>query len=154
MLNNLLGTKFKVVLGYPGLREIMMAIEKGEIQGMCGLNWTRLKAQYKDLLKNGEIKIFVQENEKGVPELDKMGVPLSVSYAHDEQQRRILEIIYSQEVFARPYFVAAEVPADGLQIVRRAFMETWRDPDLLEDAANMNLDVGPMSGEEIQSLLT
>ena len=153
MLNNVLGTKFKVVFGYPGSREIMMAIQKGEIHGMCGMGWMSLKSQYMDLLKNGEIKIVVQENDKGVPELDKMGVPLTVSYAHDEQQRRILEIINSQEVFARPYFVAAEVPADRLQILRRAFMETWRDPDLLADAANMNLDVGPVSGEEVQSLL-
>jgi tripartite-type tricarboxylate transporter receptor subunit TctC len=153
MLNNVLGTKFKVVFGYPGATEIMMAIQKGEIHGMCSMGWRALKSTYPDLLKNGEIKILVQENDKGFPEVNKMGVPLTVSYARDEQQRRILEIIYSQEVFARPYFVAAEVPADRLQILRRAFMESWRDPDLLKDAANMNLDVGPASGEEIQSLL-
>jgi tripartite-type tricarboxylate transporter receptor subunit TctC len=153
MLNNVLGTKFKVVFGYPGSREITMAIQKGEIHGMCGMGWTSLKSEYADLLKNGEIKILVQLNDKGLPELNKMGVPLTVSYTHDEQQRRILEIIDSQEVFFRPYFVAAEVPADRLQSLRRAFMETWRDPDLLEDAANMNLDVVPTSGEEVQSLL-
>jgi tripartite-type tricarboxylate transporter receptor subunit TctC len=153
MLNNVLGTKFKVVLGYPGTREETMALQKGETDGMCGLPWATLKAEYPDLLKNGAVKIVAQENDKGVPELNKMGVPLTVSYAHDEQQRRILEIIYSQEIFARPYFVAAEVPADHLQILRRAFMETWRDPDLLKDAAKMNLDVEPMSGEEVQSLL-
>jgi tripartite-type tricarboxylate transporter receptor subunit TctC len=153
MLNNVLGTKFKVVFGYPGSREIIMAIQKGEVQGVCGIGWLSLKSQYPDMLKNGGIKIFVQENEKGLPELDKMGIPLTVSYAHNEQQRRILEIIYSQEVFSRPYFVAAEVPADRLQTLRRAFMETWRDPDLLTDAAKMNFDIGPTSGEEIQSLL-
>ena len=112
MLNNLLGTKFKVVFGYPGSREIIMAIQKGEIHGMCGMGWTSLKSQYPDLLKNGEIKIVVQANDKGLPEINKMGIPLTVSYAHDEQQRRILEIIYSEEVFVGPYFVAAEVPAD------------------------------------------
>jgi tripartite-type tricarboxylate transporter receptor subunit TctC len=153
MLNNVLGTKFKVIFGYPGTREIIMAIQKGEVHGMCGMPWTSLKSQYPDLLKNGEIRIVAQLIDKGLPELDKMGVPLSVSYAHDEQQRRILEIIYSQEVFFRPYFVAAEVPADRVQILRRAFMETWRDPDLLEDAANMNFDVVPVSGEEVQSLV-
>jgi tripartite-type tricarboxylate transporter receptor subunit TctC len=153
MLNNVLGTKFKVVFGYPGSREITMAIQKGEIQGMCAIGWRELKSQYPDLLKNGEIKIVVQVNDKGLPEVNKMGVPLTVSYAHDEQQRRILEIVDSQEIFFRPYFVAAEVPADRLQSLRRAFMESWRDPALLEDAANMNLDVGPASGEEVQSLL-
>jgi tripartite-type tricarboxylate transporter receptor subunit TctC len=153
MLNNVLGTKFKLVLGYPGTRELTVAIQRGEVQGMCGMGWTSLKSQYANLLKNGEVKIVVQESNKGLPEITKMGVPLTVSYAHNEQQRRILEIIYSVELFSRPYFVAAEVPADRLQILRRAFMETWRDPDLLEDAANMNLDVGPASGEEIQSLV-
>jgi tripartite-type tricarboxylate transporter receptor subunit TctC len=153
MLNNLLGTKFKLVFGYPGARELTMAIQKGEVQGMCAMGWFSLISQYADLFKNGDIKIVVQENVKGLPELDKMGIPLTVSYAHDEQQRRILEIIYSQEALAHPYFVAAEVPADRLQILRRAFMETWRDPDLLADAAKMNLAVGPTSGEEVQSLL-
>ena len=153
MLNNLLGTKFKVVLGYPGMREIILAIQKGEIQGTCGMGWLTLKSTYADLIKNGEIKIVVQDNDKGFPELNKMGIPLTVSYVHDEQQRRILEIVYSQEIFARPYFVAAEVPADRVQILRRAFMETWRDPALLADAAKMNFDVGLMSGEDVQSLL-
>lgn len=153
MLNNMLGTKFKVVFGYPGAVEITMAIEKGEIQGMCGIGWLSLKSEYMNMLKSGEVKIVVQAIGKGLPELDKMGIPLTVSYAHNEEQRRIFEIIYSQEIFARPYFVAAEVPADHLQILRRAFMETWRDPDLLADAAKMNLDVGVTSGEEIQSLL-
>ena len=153
MLNNLLGTKFKVVFGYPGSREITMAMQKGEIQGMCGLGWASLTAQYPALLKNGEIKIVVQENNKGLPVLDKMGIPLSVSYAHDELRRRILEIVNSQEIYSRPYFVAAEVPADRLQLLRRAFMETWQDPDLLEDAAKMKLDIEATSGEEVQALL-
>ena len=130
-----------------------MAIQKGEVSGMCGMGWTSVKSEYMNLLKNGLLKIVVQANDKGVPELNKMGVPLTASYTHDEQQRRILEIVYSQEIFARPYFVAAEVSADRVQILRRAFMETWRDPNLLEDAAKMNIDVAPMSGEEIQSLV-
>lgn len=153
MLNNVLGTKFKVIFGYPGTRDMIVAIQRGEAQGMCGMGWATLRSQYPDPLKKGEVKIFIQENETGDPELNKMGVPLSVSYAHDEQQRRILEIINSQEVFARPFFVAAEVPADRLQILRRAFMETWRDPELIADAAKMDLDVNPTSGEEIQSIL-
>lgn len=153
LLNNVLGTKFKVVFGYPGTREITMAIQKGEIHGMCGMNWTSLVSQYADQLKSGGLKIIVQENDKGRPEVDKMNVPLTVSFAHDEQQRAILDIVYSQETFARPFFVAAEVPADRLLVLRRAFMDTWHDPDLLKDAAGMNLDVGSTSGEEVQSIL-
>jgi tripartite-type tricarboxylate transporter receptor subunit TctC len=153
LLNNLLGTKFKVVLGYPGSSEIMLAVQKKEIDGMCGLGWTSLEAQYPAMLRNGEIKIFLQENNQGLPELNKRGVPLSISYARDDEQRRILEIINSQEIYSRPYFVAAEVPADRLQGLRRAFLETWHDPELMKDAANMHLDVGPSSGEDVQALL-
>ena len=153
MLNNLLGTKFKMVLGYPGSREIMLAIQKGEINGMCGLGWTSLEAQYPAMLNDGEIKIFLQESNQGLPEVNKRGVPLSISYVQSDEQRRILEIINSQEIYSRPYFVATEVPADRLQILRNAFMETWRDPELLKDAENMHLDVGPTSGEDVQSLL-
>ena len=153
LLNNVLDTKFKMVFGYPGTREITLAIQKNEIHGMCGMNWSSLRSQYADMLKNNEVKIIAQENATGNPEANKMGIPLTVSRARTEEQRQILEIIYSQEEIARPYFVAAEVPADRLQLLRRAFMDTWHDPDLLKDAANMGLDVGPISGEDVQVLL-
>jgi tripartite-type tricarboxylate transporter receptor subunit TctC len=153
LLDNVLGTKFKVVFGYPGFREVMMAFQKGEVQGSCGVGWLTVKYQYADMFKKGEIKLVAQENSKGLPELDAMGLPLTVSYARDEQRRRILEIVYSQETFARPYFVAAEVPADRLQLLRRAIMESWRDPELLADAAAINVDITPVSGEDLQALL-
>ncbi|HWG04641.1 MAG TPA: hypothetical protein VG271_06470 [Beijerinckiaceae bacterium] len=153
LLNNVLGTKFKMVFGYPGTREITLAIQKNEIQGMCGMNWTSIKSQYADMLKNNEIKIFAQENAKGIAPLNSEGVPLTVSRARTDEQRQILEIIYSQEEIARPYFVAAEVPVDRLKMLRQAFMDTWNDPDLVKDAATMGLDVGPISGEDVQVLL-
>jgi tripartite-type tricarboxylate transporter receptor subunit TctC len=153
MLNNVLGTKFKVVLGYPGSREIMLAIQNREVHGMCGIPWTSLRLQYPSLLKGHEIKVFVQENDKGVPELNKIGIPLIGAYAREEEQRRILAIVNSQQTFAFPYFVAADVPADRVQTLRRAFLATWRDPETLEDAAKMHLDVEPIPGEAIQSLL-
>ena len=148
VLDNVLGAKFKVVFGYPGTREITMAMQKGEIHGMCGMNWSSINSQYADLLKTGAVKIIAQEHEKGHPEMNAMGVPLTFARAQNDVQRRVLEIIYSQEVFARPYFVAAETPSETLKLLRAAFMETWRDPDLLAEARKMNLDVDPTSGEE------
>ncbi len=153
VLDNVLGAKFKVVFGYPGTREITLAMQKGEIHGMCGMNWSSMVSQYADLLKSGGVKIIAQEHAKGHPDMNGMNVPLTFSRARDDGQRRVLEIIYSQEVFARPYFVAAETPADKLRVLRAAFMETWRDPDLLAEAGKMNLDVDPTSGEDIQALL-
>lgn len=153
LLDNVLGTKFKMVFGYPGTREITLAIQRGEIQGMCGMNWSSINSEYVDLYKSGRVTILAQENAKGVPELNKLGIPLTVSYAHDDEQRRILGIIYSQEFFARPYFVAAGVPEERVRILRRAFMDTWDDPGLARDAKNENFEVSPRSGEEVQSLL-
>ncbi|HWG07197.1 MAG TPA: hypothetical protein VG271_19510 [Beijerinckiaceae bacterium] len=153
ILNNLIGTNFKIVLGYPGAADIMTAIEKGEIDGQCGLGWRAMKSQYASLLSNNVIKVVVQLSDKGSPELNDMGIPNTVSYAHDEEKRRILEIVYSQQVFARPYFVAADVPADRVQALRRAVMDTWHDPDLLADAKKMNLDIDPVSSDQIEALL-
>jgi tripartite-type tricarboxylate transporter receptor subunit TctC len=153
VLDNVIGTKFKVVVGYPGSREIMLAIQKAEIDGACGLFLQGLESQYADQMKSGEIRIVAQESETGIPELNKLGIPLTISYAHDDQERRVLGILYSQGIFARPYFSAAEVPVSRLQILRRAFTETLADPDLLDDAAKTSLLVVPTSGEAVQSLL-
>jgi hypothetical protein len=153
LLNNVLGTKFKVVFGYPGSREMTMAMEKNEVHGQCGLGWSSLLTQYADLLKSGKITLLVQERIKGLPELDKLGVPRSGDFAKTEEQKAILEIIYSQETFGRPYFVAPDVPKERVDALRKAFMDTWKDPELLAEAQKMNLEVGPISGEEVQAIL-
>jgi tripartite-type tricarboxylate transporter receptor subunit TctC len=153
LLNNVLGTKFKVVFGYPGSREMTMAMLKGETHGACGMGWSSMLTQYRDLMDKGEVTLLVQERIKGHPDMDKLGVPRSGDYARTEEQRRILEIVYAQETFGRPYFVAPEVPKDRVAALRKAFMETWRDPELVAEAAKMNLEVGPISGEDLQAML-
>ena len=153
LLNNVLGTKFRMVVGYPGTREMTAAIEKGEVHGMCGMNWSSIQTQYAHLLKNGEISILAQEGMTGHPEMDRMGLPRTADFAKTEEQRRILEIVYSQQTFSRPYFVAAEVAPERVTALRKAFMEVWKDPDLLAEAGKMGLQVGPVSGEDIQAFL-
>jgi hypothetical protein len=105
------------------------------------------------MIKSGKIKILVQLSNKGLPELNAMGIPLAISYAHDEEKRRILETFDSGEDFVRPYLVAPEVPPERLEMLRKAFMDTWHDPDLVAEAARLNLDIGPISGEEVQARL-
>ena len=153
LLNNVLGTKFKVVFGYPGSREMTMAMQKGEVHGQCGMGWSSMLTQYKDLIKNDEVTLLVQERMKGHPDMDRLGVPRSGDFAKTDEQRRILEIVYAQETFGRPYFVAPEVPRERVEALRRAFLETWQDPELLAEAEKMNLEVGPISGEDLQGML-
>ena len=153
LMNNVLGTRFKVVFGYPGSREMTVAMEKNELNGACGMGWSSMLTQYAGLLKSGAVVPLVQERIKGHPDMDKLGVPRSGDFARTAEQRAILEIIYSQETFGRPYFVAPEVAPERVAALRTAFMETWRDPELLAEANRIGLEVGPISGEDLQALL-
>ena len=153
LLNNVLGTKFKIVNGYPGTREIGLAIDKGEVQGQCGTGWSSLITSHADWVRDHKINILAQEETNGYPDLNKQGVPRTVDFAKTPEQREILELVYSQEVFARPFMVAAEVPKERVEALRKAFMETWADPDLLAEAKKINLDVAAISGADVQALI-
>ena len=153
LLNAVLDTKFKVVLGYSGNREVQLAIEKGEIHGQCGAAWASVLATHPDWFRSGLVKVLVQEASIGNPVLDQQGVPKSVDFARTPQERQVLDLIYSQERFGRPYIMAAEVPAERIAAMRKAFMDMFRDPAFIAEAKKMNLDVDPMSGEDLQALV-
>jgi hypothetical protein len=152
MLNNTTGAKIKQVSGYPGTREITLAIEKNEVYGLCGFSWSSLNAQKPDWVKSGFIRVIVQEHDKGNPDINKMGVPLAVDFATSPENRRIMELIYSSETFGRPYFVAPEVPAERVAALRKAFMEAMKDGELLAEARKIGLAIDPISGEDLQEL--
>lgn len=152
MLNNTTGAKIKQVSGYPGTREITLAIEKNEVHGLCGFSWSSLKAQKPDWIKSGFIRVIVQEHDKGNPEINKMGVPLAVDFATSPENRKIMELIYSSETFGRPYLLAPDVPAERVAALRKAFMEAMKDPALLAEAEKIGLSIDPISGENLQNL--
>ena len=152
MLNNTTGARIKQVSGYPGTREITLAIEKNEVHGLCGFSWSSLQAQKPDWIKSGFIRVIVQEHDKGNPEINKMGVPLAVDFATSPENRKIMELIYSSETFGRPYLTAPDVPAERVAALRKAFLETMADKELLADAQRIGLSIDPISGEDLQRL--
>jgi tripartite-type tricarboxylate transporter receptor subunit TctC len=152
MLNNTTGAKIKQVSGYPGTREITLAIEKNEVHGLCGFSWSSLNAQKPDWVKSGFIRVIVQEHDKGNPEINKMGVPLAVDFATSPENRKIMELIYSSETFGRPYMMAPGVPDDRVAALRKAFMEAMADKDLLAEAQRIGLAIDPISGSDLQKL--
>jgi len=152
LLNNLADAKFRIVSGYPGTREVTLAIEKGEVQGLCGFSWSSLAAQRPDWLKSGFIRVLVQEHDQGDPVVNGMGVPLAVDFAKSPENRRILELFYSSETFGRPYMMPPSMPVERVAALRAAFMATMRDPELLAEAQKIGLDIDPISGEELQVL--
>lgn len=153
LLNNVLGTKFTIVSGYPGSKEIMLAVERKEVQGACGYGWSSLIAQNANMLKDGVVRVLAQEAAKSHPTLDKMGVPMTLSFAKTPEQKQILELVYSQLVFGRPYVLPPRVPEDRVKALRTAFTETMKDPKLIADANKIHLDVQSVSGEEVQELV-
>jgi tripartite-type tricarboxylate transporter receptor subunit TctC len=154
LLRNLLGVKFKVVTGYPGTREINLALESGEVQGACGQTWSSVAVTYPQWFKNNLIKPLVQESNVGYPGLDRMGVPLVRDFAKTEEQRKVLELFYSQAAFGRPYVVAPDVLPDRVAELRKAFMETMTGADLVAEANRVKIDIEALSGEVLQDALT
>jgi tripartite-type tricarboxylate transporter receptor subunit TctC len=152
MLNNMTGAKIRQVGGYPGTREITLAIEKNEVQGLCGFSWSSLNAQRPDWIKSGFIRVIVQEHDKGNPEINRMGVPVAVDFATSPENRKIMELVYSAETFGRPYMLAPGVPADRVAALRKALLDTMRDQDLLADAQRIGIAIDPISGEDLQTL--
>lgn len=150
LLKNVLGLKFRIVAGYPGTRQINAAIEKGEVQGGCGQSWSSMSATYPHWFKNDLVRVLAQEDPEGYPDLNARGAPLARSYAKSDEQRRILDLVYSQTEFGRPYVVAQEVPADRVGVLRKAFMASFNDPGLKAEAEKMQVDVIATSGEELQ----
>jgi tripartite-type tricarboxylate transporter receptor subunit TctC len=152
MLNNMTGSRIHLVSGYPGTREITLAIEKGEVMGLCGFSWSSLNAQRPDWVKSGFIRVLVQEHDKGHPDVNKMGVPLAVDFARTPDNRRVMELVYSSETFGRPFMLPPGVPTDRVAALRQAFMATMRDPKLLAEAQRIGLVIDPIPGEELQAL--
>ncbi len=154
VMNAVLGTKFKLVMGYPGSREISLAVDKSEVSGACGLAWPSVSVTNAGWFgPNGTMRVLAQTHVKGHPDLNKDGVLNVMSFAKTEEQREELELFFSQEVFGRPYVLAPEVPKDRVLALRKAFAETLADPELRADAQRANLDVHPVSGEEVTSLI-
>jgi tripartite-type tricarboxylate transporter receptor subunit TctC len=151
MLNNVLGTKFRLVTGYPGSNEIILAIERNEVQGACGIGWSSVAPQRARLLDSGRTRLIAQLASRGHREMNRMGIPVAIDFAKSDEDRKVMDLIYSQLVFGRPYILPPNVPADRVAALRKAFMDTLRDPDIVAEAARMQLDIDALSGDEVQA---
>jgi len=154
MLNNLIGTKFRIVTGYAGSKEITLAIERNEVNGACGIGWTGLPTMHPDWFSKKLMVVLAQLSMKGHPDLNRMGVPLAADFAKSEDDRKVMELVFSQGTYGRPFVMPPGVPPERVAALRKAFMDTLHDPALLADAQKAQLDVDAMSGDELQALVT
>ena len=146
-----LGLPMKLVEGYQGTAKVRLAAESGEIDGGCWA-WESIKPTWAKGLQSGEVRIVLQSIDKAHPDLKN--VPLAIQYAKTDEARALLAIAngpYAQG--ARPYTVPPGVPQDRLQLLQKAFMETLRDPDLLQEAKKSQVDIDPVDGPTVAKLM-
>jgi len=150
VLNNVLGTKFKLIMGYRGSSEAMLAVERGEVEGHS-TSWTALKVAHPDWIRDKSVSVFVQFAIKRHPDL--ADVPTAVDLARNDEERRVLSAIMAAAEIGTAFFTTPGVPADRLNILRRAFDETMQDPEFLDETRKTGLTVGPLRGEDLQKLV-
>lgn len=151
LYKNVFGAKLKLVSGYPGTNDTSLAMERGEIDGFCGLSWSTLKSRHPDWLKNRSINLIVQAGIKKEPELPD--VPFAPDLVKTDEQRQILKLVLVSQAMARPYAAPPDLPPDRKAALVTAFADTLRDRAFLEEAKKEALDVDPVSASELDALL-
>jgi tripartite-type tricarboxylate transporter receptor subunit TctC len=150
--NHTAGTKFEIVSGYTGTPDISLAMERGEVDGVCGWDWSSVKSQKGDWLRNNKLNVLVQVALEPEEELTKLGVPSIWKYVKDED-RKVAELVISQQVFQRSYIAPPGTPKEEIDILRKAFDDTMQDQEFLADAKKMKISITPLSGAKVQALV-
>ena len=148
MMNEFVGTRFKLVTGYAGGNEINLAMERGEVEARNN-TWSSWKATKPDWLRDKKIVVVVQAGPRA-PDLD---APSVEELAKSPDERKIIELIVSGTRLGRPLATTPELPAERLAALRAAFRATMADPEFRADAAQMNFEVAPVYGEEMQQIV-
>ena len=151
LYKNVLDAPIKLVPGYPGTNEITLAMERGEVDGLCGISWSTVKTRHAQWLKDKKINLIAQTSFKKVPEIGD--VPLMMDQTQDKEKLQILKIFVGAQQMARPFAAPPGIPADRKAALVAAFDATMKDPEYLADAKKLELDVNPVSGKAIEELL-
>ena len=149
VLNRVLGTKFKMIEGYRGAGDILLAIERGEVQGVCmSLGQFRSHLQK---FKDGKLRFLMRAEESELPGVT--GVPSTYQFARTDEQKQLMRFIFSSTEFGRPYLFPPDVPKDRVQFMRAAIAAAVKDPDLLAEAGRMKLDMVFRPPEHLERLV-
>ncbi len=150
MMNTMLGTKFQIIQGYGGA-DILLAIERGEVEGRCGFGWASLKTTRPDWIEQRKINLIAQFSYKPHPDLKD--VPLMMDLVTKPEDKRALQLVFATQEMGRPFTAPPGTPPDRLAILRKAFLAALEDPALVAEAQKQGLEIDPISGEEITQIL-
>jgi tripartite-type tricarboxylate transporter receptor subunit TctC len=151
ILNAMIGTKFKVINGYEGTNDSNLAIERGEVAGRGGGAYSSLVSTRPDWLRDSKLNIIAQIGVE--KDRDLASVPLLTELAKTDEERQIAAVVSLPTAIGYNHWVAPEVPADRLEILRNAYAKALADPELLADAKKLKLDIRPRTGAEIAAMV-
>ena len=151
VLNATIHTKFKIIPGYPGGNDIDLAMERGEVMGRCGWSWSSVVATHKPWVDDKKINILVQLSL--AKHADLSHVPLVTDFAKSDEERRIFRLVFARQPMGRPFLAPPGVPVDRTATLRKAFMDTMKDPGFLAEADKMQLEINPVSGDAVQTIV-
>ena len=151
VMNAILGTKFKTISGYKSGGEIGLAMQRGEVEGRMGWSWSSVVSMNPEWIREGKIRNLVQFSTS--KHADLPNVPLVTELASNDADRALLELVFSRQVIGRPFIAPPGIDPETVQILRKAFDDTMRDPAFLAEMQKANLEVNPIPGKDVQELI-
>jgi tripartite-type tricarboxylate transporter receptor subunit TctC len=151
VMNGVLGTRMKVVTGYPGGNDVNLAMERGEVDGRCGWSWSSVRSTRPQWLAEKKITVLVQLALHKHPDLPD--VPVIIDLAKTDEQRQILPLIFARQALGRPFLAPPGIPAARAEALRKAFMDTMHDKDFLAETEKAQLEITPIDGAGVQKLV-
>lgn len=150
-LTRLYGAKIKLIKGYPGAQDVVLAMDRGEVQGVCGITIAVLKSRLAQQIASGQLIPIIHDAMKAHPELP--GVPSVYDFAKSDDDRKVLDLLFGWRILGRPIAAPPDVPAERLAALRKAFMQAVNDERFVADAAKAQLDIAPASGDVVADLI-
>jgi len=152
VINNVLGTKMRIVTGYPGGNELNIALERGEIEGRCGMSYSSLLGTRPEWLRDEKFRILLQISTAKHPSLG--AVPMVIDLAENGRQRQVMKLLFARQLWGRPFVAPPGVPEARVATLRHAFDEAMKDATFREQAQTAKLEITPVNGELIQQEIT
>jgi len=149
VLNHVLGTKFRIVEGYKGIRDAALAIERGEVEGVC-MSYAQFN-DYQHLVRDGKLRILLHAEETPIPDIPQ--VPSIYAFAKTEEQRQLLRFVFASAEFGRPYVLPPEAPVDRVALLRKAFADLSQDPQMLAEAEKAKIDMTYLPPARLEELV-
>jgi tripartite-type tricarboxylate transporter receptor subunit TctC len=148
-LNTLADAKFKIIRGYPSVPSVMLAMERGEVDGLCGIGWDTVLTTAQQKLDEKTIRVLVQVNVEPIDDLK--GIAAAVDLAKSPADREVMDFLISRQYIGRPFGAPPDIPKDRLAALRKAFDETMTDPAFVAEAKRLQLEANWIPGDKVQA---